>query len=1297
MTSTSLARKHDQFSVDDFDESSNGEDDRRELSRRIVGGGLVIRNKKGSSVGSVGGNSNVGRDDSNSTNNDLLGNNSSRSTGSRSRRATSTSNDASTSLSSASYKKAGLGSSLLSSAKRLITPGGNLNANGTPPLPSSNKQRNNTIPSMNHGGSVNANLSPKGGRKPQFKPPPDFAGDNSGQVPSTSTMSSSSSSGAAGSAIATATTTKVKPQQQESAPPLTQHQPKLQPTVPKRDGEEPVADDTTATTTVHAPQVPAIKRTVVLGQSVKPPTGHTVRPRATRRKIGDSKPIDFDQQLEMYQDETERQKKVVRKRVVVRKSASSMVGGGQLQQYPFDHEIHQQNSLQTRPSSQRSKLKVYDPSQTNSEGLVVDEMISSPRSKNVLQHESSVHASLNPNRAGKVGRHNIANASSNDIAESSMAAAAGPLHQRTSSDMDMLSIKHAEEMYWMKLELETVRKSKEAVEDRIAALYRDVQDFIQQGSPKEGGKRREKRGDDDDDNHYSSDESGFVNFIGKSSLHSHKSTSSGDSIDSKGIGAATKKVKKKGAANESKASMQLQIEKYERMLRIMKNQTEIIKKSSSEASATLKSEISKIIAENNKNEMSLMNKLAVAYRDKNDVAEKLKVANQKIKEISQSKKEESNQLKSTVKVIRAENEKLRQQLVNEQAKTMDRFLNSTPSMSKDAGGRRQKLRPEDLLNDDSLNNSHSQTSTGNRDDDFMMHSKRELRDQQREQIDLLQTTNQQLTESLKQARKISQANFSKWTNERASLQDTIMTLQEENKQFRRNNIEAIQQERDVTLQALATVSELMNQTHESVKEVETVIAIVANRKNGFIENQDDDQTYVTQFTTDYDRVLTFLESGLLVHNEVKMSLTQIELKLRTNLDALPDVSTPSALVGGVATISANERLQRQRIIQDITESMRRVEERITTELRTLQEQSQLETDHVKSIMSEKVAHLKAMMSKQAKLEEEINQIQQQKLSTDENSTNTTSEAPQPVEDGTVSNEASSIGYGNAEGSVDDSALSFKDNKSQLELFVSQRALETLQTEVLVVVQRVKEQNETIARLRSEIEELHIRERTLMSELKRNLNNQLSRQMHTSNHNDMIDDFDNTTLDTNIIATNIYSDDPPGVHGSFDENIDDGYDDNYNTTPDVPIYFTSGEAQYPESDNEFSEDDNDDVSYEEVEYEDDEDGDISDGSYEECTVYEEQTVYGDQTIPTVMRELSFDEEQTVYDEQSVYDDQTIYEEVSVYDEQTVYDDDDNVSTVNKEQQNKSRPETTNNRNVIYEAPESDGEDESLNSN
>jgi hypothetical protein len=129
----------------------------------------------------------------------------------------------------------------------------------------------------------------------------------------------------------------------------------------------------------------------------------------------------------------------------------------------------------------------------------------------------------------------------------------------------------------------------------------------------------------------------------------------------------------------------------------------------------------------------------------------------------------------------------------------------------------------------------------------------------------------------------------------------------------------------------------------------------------------------------------------------------------------------------------------------------KMEDDLKLQMEHLSDKSVAETKEVKENLEGRMKALKEMQKRQKRLEKEVAQMSVEEL-------------------GTLAKETS--------GSKD---------KAE-ELFVSRKILERLQNEVLQVVSRVKEKNETIGRLEASVEEHKVREKTLMEELQRFMKN-----------------------------------------------------------------------------------------------------------------------------------------------------------------------------------------------------------------
>ena len=122
--------------------------------------------------------------------------------------------------------------------------------------------------------------------------------------------------------------------------------------------------------------------------------------------------------------------------------------------------------------------------------------------------------------------------------------------QKLQQLLNETKVKHTEELYFVNLELTTTQKAKEAVEDQMAELFRDMEEL------------------------------------------------------------------QESLSHNADASSKVQIEKYERMLRIMNNQIALVRDSSDSIIKSLKSEISDLMDDKVKSELTLMNKLSDLDREK---------------------------------------------------------------------------------------------------------------------------------------------------------------------------------------------------------------------------------------------------------------------------------------------------------------------------------------------------------------------------------------------------------------------------------------------------------------------------------------------------------------------------------------------------------------------------------------------------------------------------------------------------------------------------------------------------------
>lgn len=301
----------------------------------------------------------------------------------------------------------------------------------------------------------------------------------------------------------------------------------------------------------------------------------------------------------------------------------------------------------------------------------------------------------------------------------------------------------------------------------------------------------------------------------------------------------------------------------------------------------------------------------------------------------------------------------------------------------------------------------------------------------RETMQALTIENKRLDSELVSERNISRERLVQWTEEKGRLEDEVETLRHNEIILSEERMKEMHAMREAATSSLDRVALLWDRADESIQNLEGCMMEVRSSRHHH---------------QDVDQLLSVQETASLVHGQIRLSLMLIELKLRNNLACLEcDQSVELSLPDNASNLSANLlRLQ-----MEAMNAIKSAEGRVEEQMECLRSQSIEESLTLRELHESKVVDLRQMRIAQELLEGDLSNLQQ------------------------------NMG---------------KARTGEAEMFVSQEALETLQDEVLQVVERVKEKNETIGRLTAEIEEHKVRERTLMEELKRHMNDQADRQL-----------------------------------------------------------------------------------------------------------------------------------------------------------------------------------------------------------
>ena len=503
--------------------------------------------------------------------------------------------------------------------------------------------------------------------------------------------------------------------------------------------------------------------------------------------------------------------------------------------------------------------------------------------------------------------------------------------QKELSDM---TLKHKEEMYWLRLELLTARKEKEAVEDRMAELYRDMQDLHNDSAKQRGSPRRPLALDAD-----------YV------------------------------------------AGLHGQVDKFERLLRIMNNQIALVRSASDAVAQSLKEEISDLMDEKCQTEMELMNKCA---------------------ELEKENKKTNLQLEQAL----THQHQLQDAKSIPSGKSQEQETRAAPIGSIETNMEKQKLQAEV----------------------------------------------ERLRKGLAREKRNTLECQAKSRLERASLIDQVDKLQKDMLVLQSAAEAAQRLDQEETVQTLDRVSMLWDRADESISNLESVIMELRPSPPAQQQEQQQQQWESVNPAVDgQERLLSTLETASLVHGQVKVSLMLIELKLQNNLaclksDHVGESSNPENGTPQESTLSIDDRIKEIR--DEAMAAIQQIESVLDEQIQKLDSQSAEEANVVKVTLASKVKDLDQLQSRQEQLEAEVTKLKD--------------------------NEAN----GHSPESKDEMS----------DLFVSREVMERLQNEVLQIVERVKEKNETIGRLTATVEEHKVRERSLMEELKRHMKEQGERQL-----------------------------------------------------------------------------------------------------------------------------------------------------------------------------------------------------------
>lgn len=317
---------------------------------------------------------------------------------------------------------------------------------------------------------------------------------------------------------------------------------------------------------------------------------------------------------------------------------------------------------------------------------------------------------------------------------------------------------------------------------------------------------------------------------------------------------------------------------------------------------------------------------------------------------------------------------------------------------------------------------------------------------------------------LKEARKLLEDELEA---ERADADDAIARLEDANADLEQT-IEAMNSDLEVmregaaTAEAVEVLDALARDRQETLTSLERV-AMIWEKADDSIQALEDIMDEVrpnndTNVKGDRERLLSTLETASLVHGQVKVSLLLVELKLRNQLNSLKNDKLwmgPGGLVP-----EANISEQAREIQQEALAALDLVEESLTDQIKQLEKDKGADARKMQEELQETTDELKELQAQHLVLETEIAKLRQREKEKEEEEKKRSAEEQNAVE------------------------KPLENGHKKEETTVSKEVLEKLQAEVLTVVERVKEKNDTIGKLKTLIEEHKVREAALKKELRR---------------------------------------------------------------------------------------------------------------------------------------------------------------------------------------------------------------------
>ena len=592
--------------------------------------------------------------------------------------------------------------------------------------------------------------------------------------------------------------------------------------------------------------------------------------------------------------------------------------------------------------------------------------------------------------------------------------------KRLQLELNESQVKHGKEVYWLRLELDSARRDKEAAEDRMAELYDDVQEIL---SPT---------------NH--SDDTGFE----------------GD--------AATAKDASEVICTEPDYVVALhdRLSAYERSVEVLNRQIDILKTSSEAVVTNMKQEVSDLMEEKSLMEMDLLNQISNLDNVKRNLEVELMVRSSR-----QNVSDEKHGVPQTETSIAADDDdhhsfhstpspatlflltssqsdvSLTKTSADSTKKTDD--LDTTIEQKSSKGVQEVSFRSTAMTVESSFTNiniASPHTSA------FLTETE-DMLELQRQYSMEAQSLREEVTKYQTEAERIGKENQDLQEKITEITKDLMFTKSSANVALA---LDKIKTDRAETLAHLDRIAVLWDRADSTIQILEGILSEVQPGTTqpgvGKLVNKEDQ-----------DQLLSTLETAALVHGQIKMTLMHIELTFRNHLASIQNDSIHDPQQND-ATFSSRLDTVRSETLVVIAEA----EDKWKLAIEHLEKQILVKNKSTNDAIKLQLEELQKAQATQGLLEQELQGLKTQLPLDPEQS-----KEGIPVEDITDQKLPSTEKFS---------------RPTSTGIIVSPGVLFRLQQEVLSVVEKLKEKNQVIEGLTKTIEKQRNRGAVLKKELKR---------------------------------------------------------------------------------------------------------------------------------------------------------------------------------------------------------------------